>query len=355
MSSKKWLVFVGLVALSALWWYWQQVATQPEVRNESADKIAPTAIVEQITPINAETALPTKKVVTAAPKSIDDYVDWQRELVASLIVVGDADSLLAAALILHALNGEDPVERRNIRRLLDKALAAAPSDRAIAAASLRVCRSMERCDAIRFAMAVRSIDVRNALGLLPELLDKIEKGDSVALASLATLHLDLYYSELVVRVARAIASAPTSPRSAPITDDTSRLQSELALRAVDTIEVPSYLAVGPSCQVRSWRNAPACDAIVRDLRNSELIALQRLALEFEAIRSDYRGKPPPEISDAEAYLNWVVTTKANGPPTPAQWIALLGQNRTELAATRAWLEYKGTPPQSVPRLLERPR
>ena len=96
-----------------------------------------------------------------------------------------------------------------------------------------------------------------------------------------------------------------------------------------------------------------CNAIVRDLGRAELIELQRLGMEIEAASVDSRRKRPSDITDAEAYLNWMGTMKANSPPSAAQWITLLAQSRTELGATRAWLESKGVPPPRIPLWLER--
>ena len=99
----------------------------------------------------------------------------------------------------------------------------------------------------------------------------------------------------------------------------------------------------------------ACEAVVRDLSRSELIELQRLGMEIEAARAENRAKRPTEIVDAEDYLNWVGSTKARSPPTAEQWIALLAQHRTELAASRAWLERNSAAQRRLPRWLERSR
>ncbi len=50
---------------------------------------------------------------------------------------------------------------------------------------------------------------------------------------------------------------------------------------------------------------------------------------------------------------WLIAMKANTPPPAEQRIPLLAQHRTELAASRAWLEHNGIAQRRVPRWFER--
>jgi hypothetical protein len=365
MKASKWMLITAGALGLALLWYAQQDGDDTQLPTSSA---ASTAVAVVPTPINVDSPAaqlsapasitqPVKKI--EAPKTVDDYVDWQRELIEGLIVANDADSLLAAALILHALSEADPAERAKIRKLLDQAYSAAPGDRAIASVALRVCRAMEGCSSMPYENVVRTIDSRNALGPLREMLLNIERGTPKqkveALEALASFRLGLYNAELVTRVAGAIARTPTSPRFAPDMADLPRLQSELALRAVGAVEVPSYLVLSSTCSSNEWDYLFACDAIVRDLSRSELIELQRLGLRIDAVRAKSRARKPLDITEAEAYLDWISSAKANTPPTAEQWIAMLGQYRTELAASRAWLERNGVAPRRVPSWLDRQR
>lgn len=368
MNTKKGMLLVSVViaSLFAMAWYALQEAEEPAVENKSPsvvklstppEKVAkPLAAIvpAAVATLEAKTTAPSKAKVS---EDIDDYVEWQREIVAGLIVLNDADSLMAAALILHSLDANSPRERRTIAGLLMRAHTAAPTDRGIAAVALRVCRSMPGCSEPALEEFVRNADAHNALGPLPKLLMKIEQGTpneaAEALNTLAKLRLNLYSGELPARVVRSIASTPTSPRFAPATSNLLHLQSQLALRAVEAIEVPNYLAVGPACQTQNWRHVAACQSIIRDLSRSELIELQRLGLAIESMMNPNRATRAAEITDAEAYLNWLGGMKMQSSPPPEHWIPLLAQHRTEIAALRAWLQSNGVEQRRVPLWLGR--
>jgi hypothetical protein len=368
MNTNKWtLIGIAFGLVLVVGWYAGQDADEPMIKSslptpypvtqsaEQSAKPLPAAIAPAaVLPLESKAAASVKDSLS---EDIDDYVEWQREVIAGLIVLNDADSLMAAALILHSLDANDVKARRTIANLLMRAHVAAPTDRGIAAVALRVCRSMPGCSGPAFEEFVRNADAHNALGPLPELLTKIEKGTAndvtEALNTLAKLRLNLYNGEMPARVVRAIASTPTSPRFAPTTSNLLHLQSELALRAVEAIEVPNYLAVGPACQTQNWRQVAACQAITRDLSRSELLELQRLSLALESMMTPNRRARSTESNDAEEYLNWIGGNKMHHPPPPEHWIPLLAQHRSELAALRAWLDSNGVEQRRVPKWLER--
>ncbi len=360
-----WIVLSSVV-IGVLWWYLRPDDGETKIEATSARLLAVAEPIPHTDPAVTPVRLPptassasSGSPAAKAVKKPEVSLEWERELIASLIVMGDADSLLAAALILHELYAGDPGELATVQKLLERAHALVPGDRTTAATALRVCRSIRSCDASRYDQAVRNIDPRNALGPVAELLRKIESTSpgavTEALMSLAELRLYLYHADLLPRIARAISAAPTTPRNAPDTADLLRVQSELTLRVVQAIEVPSYLSVGAACQGANRRNRFVCEDIARGLSQAELVELQRLALGIQENISGNRARKDSDIEQAESYLNWLGSRMTRRPPPAEQWIVLLAQHHTEMAASRAWLERNGVTQPPVPRGLARGR
>lgn len=360
MKAKPWILVAGVISLGILA-YWRSEdrvdMTQPEMASKPVVAASHTSPIVVESPPPVPTPAPVTQSTHAIPVTdvdhrLEDHFDWQKELVEALIVMDDADSLLAAALILHAVYAGDLAQLQRVRGLLEKASSRAPADRMIAATVLRVCRSIQTCDATPYEMIVRNIDSRNALGYLAVALNLI-KGEmpeaaTEALESLADRRLRLYNAELTTRVARAIASAPTSPRFAPPNSSLLRLQSELALRAVGAVEVPEFLALGAACQVRNIRNRVACKSIAFDLSSAELIELQKVSIGIEESMDVSRSGRSSRAENADAYFSWLQFMVSQTAPPAEQWVALYSHHRTELGVTRAWLEQNGIKQRAVP-------
>ena len=124
---------------------------------------------------------------------------------------------------------------------------------------------------------------------------------------------------------------------------------------VQAIEVPSYLSVGAACQGANWRNRSACEGISYGLRRAELVELQRLGLGIDENISGNRAKKDSDIEQAESYLNWLGSRMTRRPPPAEQWLVLLVQHQTEMAASRAWLERSGVTQPPVPKGFARGR
>jgi hypothetical protein len=152
-----------------------------------------------------------------------DYVDkhaaWQARLSAALSAQGDADSLVALALLRRSVT--EPRDQPDATALdaLNAAAAAAPERPVVAALRLQACLAAPACDATEAVAHVRRIDPRNGIADWPRLRAAMRNSDAAeidaALASLAEAqYFNIYFNGYVVAAVDALTRThlPAAPQ-----------------------------------------------------------------------------------------------------------------------------------------------
>ena len=149
----------------------------------------------------------------------EDYAAWQARLTAALSAQGDADSLVALALLRRTVTEPRYFTDTTALNALTAAVAAAPENRAIAALRLQACLAAQACDATEPAEHVRRIDPGNGIADWAPLRAAMLSNDApridTALAALANAQtFSVHFSNYVVAAADALVRTrlPAEPQ-----------------------------------------------------------------------------------------------------------------------------------------------
>jgi hypothetical protein len=116
------------------------------------------------------------------------YTAWQAQLTTALKSQGDADSLVALALLRRSVTEPRYFTDAAALDALSAAAAAAPESRAVAALRLQACLAAQACDATEPAAHVQRIDPGNGIAGFASLRSATQSGDATRIdAALATL------------------------------------------------------------------------------------------------------------------------------------------------------------------------
>jgi len=120
-----------------------------------------------------------RKAGDTAKESV--YADWLRSITEALASRDDANSLAAAALLIHSAREDLDADsaRHRMLQLLQRAIALAPTDASIQVLALRVCTGLTDCDPVPFEQSLHNIDPDNSVGWLGE-VTRAALADNVA-------------------------------------------------------------------------------------------------------------------------------------------------------------------------------
>lgn len=155
-------------------------------------------------------------LLAACPAMRDDpeygqrYTAWQAQLTTALTAQGDADSLVALALLRRSVTEPRYFTDATALNALTAAAAAAPENRAVAALRLQACLAAQACDATEPAAHVRRIDPGNGIAGFADLRGATQSGDATridaALAALANASaFNIYFNANTVAAADALS------------------------------------------------------------------------------------------------------------------------------------------------------
>lgn len=146
----------------------------------------------------------------ADPEYGERYNAWQAQLTTTLTAQGDADSLVALALLRRSVTEPRSFTDATALNALTAAVAAAPESRAVAALRLQACLAAQACDATEPAAHVRRIDSGNGIADFADLRSATQSGDASridsALAALANASaFNIYFNANTVGAADALS------------------------------------------------------------------------------------------------------------------------------------------------------
>lgn len=260
-----------------------------------------------------EAASTARARATATPRP----VPWLDAAIGLLDTRGDANSLLAAALI--GRDGDGPLA------LANRAARLAPDDAATGWVDLRVCASTPGCDTRGVAAAMRWLDPDNAAAWLPTLEAAVASHDDVetdrVLAHMARgSSMDFYWNPIVARAFDALRSvAPRIPGHALDSDAAILVAVE---RAADRLIVPPLAALETVCR-DSRSGSPrrsACEAIARLLRHGDTIDAQYAGYSIGRRFARYGSADFRTFGEARRVLEWRVANAARFDAPLLPWL-----------------------------------
>ena len=210
--------------------------------------------------------------------------DEQREIaVAELTARGTAQSLAAASLL-----GRFKHARRS-QELIDRAVAIAPDQPALAYLQWRECAAVPTCakeEEIRTRLQAVAPD--NGLVWLPELNAAWERADAPAVTGAvakigASRHISIYWNSLIVMLVDAFGEKSASTgRPVFAQSPTDRMVDAIGILAA--VSTPPLQAIAKSCHADQFDQPgrrEACEAMMARLADSDNFLLQRLAVSIQ--------------------------------------------------------------------------
>ncbi len=218
-NRRSWATPIVLMVVCgfALYVFIGEQQTKPGVATQEA------APVEKMSPQPLTPELPheltplTKSQSVSAPKFQDvDWRPWIKAMIAHLIERGDAESLVAAALLVvqPSYSKEHEASVQEALDLLNRAAVLDSSNAVIRFAALMVCGELEGCDQTPYEQALRSVDPRNAYGWLGEFTRSAgNSGEQLKALSAMAEHerFDIYPMQIYALMERNISSVRLPP------------------------------------------------------------------------------------------------------------------------------------------------
>jgi hypothetical protein len=210
--------------------------------------------------------------------------DEQREIaVAELTARGTAQSLAAASLL-----GRFQHARRS-QELIDRAVAIAPDQPALAYVQWRECAAAGTCgeeEAIRAHLQAVAPD--NGLVWSPELNAAWERADAPAVTRAvakigASRHVSIYWNSLIVMLVDAFGEKSTSTgRPVFAQSPTDRMVDAIGILAA--VSIPPLQAIAKSCRADQFDQPgrrEACEAMMARMAGSDNFLMQSLAVNIQ--------------------------------------------------------------------------
>ena len=146
----------------------------------------------------------------AEPEYGERYTAWQGQLTTALTAQGDADSLVALALLRRSITEPRHFTDATALDALNAAAASTPENRAVAALRLQACLAAQACDATEPAEHVRRIDPGNGIADFADLRSATQSGDATridaALTALARASaFNIYFNANTVAATDALS------------------------------------------------------------------------------------------------------------------------------------------------------
>ena len=209
--------------------------------------------------------------------------DEQREIaVAELTARGTAQSLAAASLL-----GRFKHERRS-QELIDRAVAIAPDQPALAYVQWRECAGAQCAKEAEIRTRLQAVAPDNGLVWLPELSAAWERADAPAVTGAvakigASRHISIYWNSLIVMLVDAFGEkSPSTGRPVFAQSPTDRMVDAIGILAA--VSTPPLQAIAKSCHADQFDQPgrrEACEAMMARLADSDNFLLQRLAVSIQ--------------------------------------------------------------------------
>jgi len=210
--------------------------------------------------------------------------DEQREIaVAELTARGTAQSLAAASLL-----GRFKHARRS-QELIDRAVAIAPDQPALAYVQWRECAAVPTCaNEGEIRTRLQAVAPDNGLVWLPELSAAWERADAPAVTGAvakigASRHISIYWNSLIVMLVDAFGEKSASTgRPVFAQSVTDRMVDAIGILAA--VSTPPLQAIAKSCHADQFDQPgrrEACEAMMARLADSDNFLLQRLAVSIQ--------------------------------------------------------------------------
>jgi hypothetical protein len=210
--------------------------------------------------------------------------DEQREIaVAELTARGTAQSLAAASLL-----GRFKHARRS-QELIDRAVAIAPDQPALAYVQWRECAAVPTCaNEGEIRTRLQAVAPDNGLVWLPELSAAWERADAPAVTGAvakigASRHISIYWNSLIVMLVDAFGEKSASTGRPVFAQSlTDRMVDAIGILAA--VSTPPLQAIAKSCHADQFDQPgrrEACEAMMARLAGSDNFLLQSLAVSIQ--------------------------------------------------------------------------
>jgi hypothetical protein len=315
-----------------------------------------TPLVRQDTQSTPESALQQESSDEIDPLNAV-YDEWMRKIVAELASRKDANSLLAAALLLPTIRNSGDVKevrlpRERALQLLKEAAALAPNDPAVQSLTLLICETTPGCDPSAYEKTLRAIDPKNALGWYGEFVRAVDAKDRAATASaLANMasaeRYDWYWWTRISYVAEAFDSVRVAPPNSIPSPSVPSLRDMATVNAIGVMAamaMPPFRPLTQTCKSDDAVIAEQCAKIGSVMENGDNFLVQGIGLAVQKIIAAPGSDEALRVAEARRQLDWLLYSTSTLPqPPPAEWIDIMSHARTETEGWREWLKRNDIP------------
>lgn len=269
---------------------------------------------------------------------------WRQAVVAWLQRQGDADSMLAAALL--------QTDERQRLTLLEQATARNPDDPLLRWLALLYCQHLPQCNTDRYLAEFRTKDPANGMGQMEDLNRAVANHDDDAIKQ--TLNrlaeaskFNLYQPQIHVRLVHALRAAPIA---APIiTADHLLVRGSGPLLVADmsaigasaALPLPSFTSLTQTCRNADDRMRQDCRRIALTMRDSDTDFVQVVGASLLGRWMAPTTEATQEYAEFIRRRDWVIHQVYILQPSIDQRTRLLQETGNEMATLQAVLREAG--------------